>query len=111
MSSILIEITCKKAGSCCNTIVLIYNGEKEKQMAYVVNNRLFELIKQKELKEGRNITLTELAEDIGVSVQLIGRWLNKENPVERFDAQVIVKICTYFGVDIADLLYLEFEED
>jgi len=58
---------------------------------------------------GRRIHNTEIAEAVGVTVQTIGRWMH--NDVTKFEAPVIERLCVYLNCDIADLLYLEREEE
>jgi hypothetical protein len=76
-----------------------------------VKHRLLELIHQKELEIGNRLTIRQIARGAGVSERLIKRWLDPEDPPTRFDSDVIAGFCAYFQIDIADLLYLEDEED
>ncbi|MFN8531258.1 MAG: helix-turn-helix transcriptional regulator [Anaerolineae bacterium] len=63
------------------------------------------LLSIKEQRENRRITQLEVANTIGVSTQTILRWMH--NDVTRFDADVVEKLCDYFGCEVGDLLYLE----
>ncbi len=72
-----------------------------------VKNRLLALIMEKERQSGRRIQQLEIAREIGVTEQLVSRWV--KNQVHQYDGEVIVKLCDYFGCDIADLLYIERE--
>jgi DNA-binding Xre family transcriptional regulator len=70
-----------------------------------LRNRLFLLLSEKERTLGRRIPQIEVAREIDVSEQVIGRWM--KNQVRQFDADIIEKLCTYFDCEVADLLYLE----
>lgn len=70
-----------------------------------LKNRLIYLISEKQKRDNRLITLTELATETSLSYNTLRRWTN--NDVERFDSPVVVALCDYFGCDIADLLYIE----
>jgi DNA-binding Xre family transcriptional regulator len=70
-----------------------------------LKNRLFVLIRKREIELGRPVTQIELAEKLGFSEQLISRWVHNE--VTRFDAEIVEKICAEFDCDLNDLLYLE----
>jgi transcriptional regulator with XRE-family HTH domain len=72
-----------------------------------VQNRLLALIMEKERQSGRRIQQLEIARDIGVTEQLVGRWV--KNQIHQYDGDVIVKLCDYFGCEIADLLYIDRE--
>jgi putative transcriptional regulator len=70
-----------------------------------VKNRLFDLIRQKELKEGRRITQKEIAEFAGVTEHTIINWIR--NKTTRYDTLVIERVCDFFACDLCDLLYFE----
>jgi putative transcriptional regulator len=70
-----------------------------------VKNRLFELIRQRELKESRRITQKEIAEFAGVSEHTMINWIR--NDQTRYETTVIERICDYFDCEIGDLLYFE----
>lgn len=70
-----------------------------------MKNRLFELIRQKELKLGRRIQQKEIAEFAGVSEHTIINWLR--NDMARYETVVVERLCDYFNCELADLLYFE----
>lgn len=74
-----------------------------------LHNRFLYLLTEKERKEGRRILQKEIAEAVGVPNHTIGRWIRDE--VERYERELMERICDYFQCDIADLLYLDPEED
>jgi putative transcriptional regulator len=74
-----------------------------------MKNRLFELIRQQELKEGRRITQKEIAEFADVTEHNIGKWIRNE--MTRYDTKVVELICGFFDCDLCDLLYFEFSEE
>jgi putative transcriptional regulator len=70
-----------------------------------LRNRLFLLISEKERQLGRRITHTEIAQETGVTIQLIGRWV--KNDVNQYSGEIIEKLCDYFGCEVGDLLYID----
>ncbi|MBI5955147.1 MAG: helix-turn-helix transcriptional regulator [Chloroflexi bacterium] len=76
-------------------------------MSVSVNNRFAVLLAEKRIKERRNISLAEVAEEVGISRKTLYAWEN--NTVTRFDVPVIDALCKYFGVKPGDLF--EYVED
>lgn len=72
-----------------------------------VNNRFSILLGEKRMREKRNIPLTEIAENTGISYPTLLAWAN--NQVTRYDVPVINALAKYFGIkDINELLeYVE----
>lgn len=70
-------------------------------MNVTVNNRFAVLLAEKRVKERRNISLQEVAENTGVSRQSLYAWEN--NRVNRFDVPVINALCQYFGIEPGEL--------
>ena len=70
-------------------------------MNVTVNNRFAVLLAEKQVKERRNISLSEVAEMTGVSRQALYKWEN--NKVNRFDVPVINAICKYFDIQPGEL--------
>ncbi len=70
-----------------------------------LKNRMLILVTEKERHLGRRITQKEIAQDIGVSEPLVGRWM--KNQVKQYDSEVLEKLCTYFNCDVGDLLYID----
>jgi DNA-binding Xre family transcriptional regulator len=85
-------------------ILDLQNGVK---IMIVVNNRFAVLLAEKRVKERRNISLQEVAEETGISRQALYKWEN--NKVNRFDVPVIDALCRYFQVKPGDLF--EYVED
>lgn len=74
----------------------------------VINNRFAALLADKRIKERRNISLQEVANNTGISRQALYKWEN--NTVTRFDVPVIDALCKYFDVKPGDLFeYIEGE--
>jgi DNA-binding Xre family transcriptional regulator len=74
-------------------------------MSGKLRNRLFLLISEKERQLGRRITHTEIAEETGVTIQLVGRWV--KNDVTQYSGEIIEKLCDYFHCEVGDLLYID----
>lgn len=78
-------------------------------MNVTVNNRFAVLLAEKQIKERRNISLSEVSEATGISRKTLYAWEN--NKVNRFDVPVINALCHYFGVNPGDLFeYIEDEK-
>jgi putative transcriptional regulator len=71
-------------------------------MLVPISNRFAKLLAEKQEKENRFIPLAEVASDTKVSRKTLYKW--EKNIVDRFDREVIEKLCKYFGVDLSDLL-------
>lgn len=67
-----------------------------------VKNHFLQQWHNKEAKEGRRISLTEISQQSGVGWGTINRWKREE--VDRFDASVLSSLCAYFECGIGDLL-------
>ena len=70
-----------------------------------IKNRLFELIRQKELKENRRITQKEIAEFAGITEHTVMHWVR--NQTTRYDTIVLERVCDFFDCELSDLLYFE----
>lgn len=78
-------------------------------MSVTVNNRFGILLAEKRIKERRNISLAEIADEIGIARKTLYAWSN--NKVNRFDVPVIDALCQYFGVKPGELFeYIEDEK-
>ncbi len=53
-------------------------------------------------KVGRLITIQEVAGATGLDRKAIARL--EENKTERYDGDVLAKLCAYYGVDVEDIL-------
>ena len=63
----------------------------------------------KEIAEQQNMTQTELAKRSGVTAQLINRYWNY--PMQRVELDALVKIAKALGVQFADLVETDIDED
>lgn len=79
---------------------------KVRRMAKL-KTKLPALIARKELEMNARYTQADIAEQAKVSPATISRWIRGR--VDRFDADTIEKLCTYFRCEIGDLLYLDWE--
>lgn len=70
-----------------------------------VLNRFKTLLRQKQANDDREITLEEIAKEIGVSRDTLSRYAGQK--ITRYDSPIVEAICRYFGVDVGDFLYLE----
>lgn len=69
-----------------------------------ISNHFAKLLAEKQEKENRFIPLAEVASNTKVSRKTLYKW--EKNIVDRFDAEVVEKLCNYFGVDLSGLLEL-----
>jgi len=67
-----------------------------------INNKFGVLLAEKRAQAKHNISLSEVAQETGVSRPTLVAWAN--NTVTRFDLPVIEALCQYFGVTLSDLL-------
>jgi DNA-binding Xre family transcriptional regulator len=74
-----------------------------------LKNRLLDLMHQKEDAVGRRITQAEIARATGLPENTISRWVNT-GIVKRVEHEVVLKLCEYFGCNIGDLLYIDWDE-
>jgi DNA-binding Xre family transcriptional regulator len=59
-------------------------------------------------KLGRPVTVQEVAEQTGLDRKAIARLEN--NKTERYDGDVLAKLCAFYGVQVGDLInYTEVE--
>lgn len=67
-----------------------------------MSNNFARLLEEKQTKEGRFITLSEVSRETGVMRPTLYRW--SRNEVTRFDEKVIDALTKYFGVSMSDLI-------
>ena len=67
----------------------------------VINNRFAVLLAEKQIKERRTISLSEVEEKTGVSRQALHKW--KNNSIFRFETRVMDALCQYFEVQPGEL--------
>jgi len=72
---------------------------------FTIKNRLRELMAEKARKEGRKITQTSVAHELGLARYTVDSWAR--NDVVRYDQSTIIAFCRYFGVEPGDLLIME----
>ncbi len=53
-------------------------------------------------KLGREVTIQEVADKTGLDRKAIARLEN--NRTERYDADVLAKLCAFYGVNVSELL-------
>lgn len=70
-------------------------------MAKVVS-KAFQLRKQRELKEGRRVPLIEVADQLDIDRKALTRL--EAGKTERFDGEMIAKLCSFYGVGVGDIL-------
>lgn len=70
-------------------------------MARIVSKAL-QVRLQHQLREGRKIPLSEVAEKAGVDRGALTRL--EQGGTERFDGDFIAKLCAYYGVGVGDIL-------
>ena len=73
-------------------------------MAEVLKHRLVELRPQKHPGRPKPLTITEVANEAGVSRQSLYTWIRNGHADMRGDT--VVKLCHYFGVGVGELFYI-----
>lgn len=70
-----------------------------------VKSRVAELYFQRQVKEGRRISLNEIANATGISGNTLARWIYEPKTLQRNPQRRIVHaLCQYFGVTKEELL-------
>lgn len=72
-----------------------------------MEHRLIELMGKKQAIEGRIITPEIVAEETDIHPNTIKNWL--AGKITRLDEKVIIKLCRYFGVDMPQLVYIDWQ--
>jgi DNA-binding Xre family transcriptional regulator len=65
-------------------------------------SKAFQLRKQLEIREGRRVPLTEVAEKAGVDRKALTRL--EAGETERFDGEVLQKLCAFYGVGVEAII-------
>ncbi len=78
-------------------------------MATVKTDSLFQLWTEKEQREKRRITLTEVSEATGLAPETIRKL--RDNQTTRFDTPVIVALCEFFDVQPGPVPFVVYEPD
>lgn len=74
-----------------------------------MRNRIKVLIWEKQAREQREITVSEIAEAVDVSRQTVHTYLN--NKLKSVNLETVEKFCKYFGCEIGDLFHIEAEPE
>jgi len=74
-------------------------------MSGKVQNHFKILLAQKEAKEGRRIQYDEIKTKTGMAMSTISAW--STNRINRYDADTIAALCSYFGCTVGDLIVFE----
>jgi DNA-binding XRE family transcriptional regulator len=69
---------------------------------FAVRNRFSILLAEKGVREGRAITLQEVAKDIGANPNTLTRW-NRPAANSLIDIEIAFALCDYFGCTLDDL--------
>ncbi len=70
-----------------------------------ITNRFWVLLKQKEMEQGKDISLVQVSKMTGVSRTTLQAW--RDNQIDRFDNDVLEKLCHYFHCQPGDLIVLD----
>ena len=68
----------------------------------MIRFKLAEQIEKKQFRESRRITIQEVAEASGVNRMTLSKILNQRGYSTGTD--IVDKLCSYFGCNVADLL-------
>ena len=74
-----------------------------------LRNRVLFFLTEKEKKERRRISQTEIAREIKVSPNTVAAWIKED--VTKIEEHVLLGLCDYFGVTFDQLLYVEDTPD
>ena len=67
-----------------------------------IRNRFRILLAQKEARDGREFTYSDIRDTTGISPSTISNYA--KNRVTRFDAVTLIKLCDFLNCDLSDLL-------
>lgn len=73
-----------------------------------IQNNFRSLLLDKQKREQRKITYTEISLATGSLIKTISQWDNGN--ITQFKDEVVVRFCHYFGCEIGDLLQLNEAE-
>ena len=73
-----------------------------------MKNRVAALMGEKQTRENRIISASDVARETGLTRQVISKWINNE--IVSYRSDMLQKLCTYFGCEVGDLLYIDEEE-
>ena len=66
--------------------------------------RLKQLILERSLKDGKQLSQSEVARASGVSLATVQRWYKDDYTVDRVDADTLYGLLDYFGCKFEDLI-------
>lgn len=78
-------------------------------MSKQLKNRVMLFLQEKERKENRRISSSEVARAINVAPNTVSSWIRNE--VTKIEAHVLIGLCDYFKCKIEDLIYIEQVEE
>jgi putative transcriptional regulator len=70
-----------------------------------LTNHFWDLLHEKEAKEHRKISISEVSRETGIARKTLQAWTR--NDVTRYDAPVIEALCNYLGCQVGDLIVHE----
>lgn len=71
----------------------------------MIVNLFLSRLKKKESDEGRRITYSDVREATGIAESTLSAWAN--NTVQRYDRDVLEKLCLYFDCKPGDLIVIK----
>ncbi len=71
----------------------------------VITSRFRVFLAERELREGRSISLREVAKATGVSIYTISAFSN--NTLREIPVDALAALCNYFGVSPGDLIVIK----
>jgi DNA-binding Xre family transcriptional regulator len=74
-------------------------------MEMIVKNRLIQLMGEKQARENRTITISLVARETKISRTALYDLVSYKS--RRLDSNIVVKLCQYFGCELADFLYID----
>lgn len=74
-----------------------------------VTSNGFDLLQDKEKREGRRITIENVAKDTGLAKMTVRRFLSKTEDVNGSPVAAAAVMAQYFDVSIGDILQIEVE--
>jgi len=73
-----------------------------------VRNRITELMIEKMAREGRIITQSEVAQELGITKQGFSKIVRNE--INSYSVELLDRICEYFDCEVGDVLRRTSEE-
>jgi DNA-binding Xre family transcriptional regulator len=76
-------------------------------MAVAIQINFRRMLSQKEQRENRKITYTEIRDNTGTPIKTISRWDNGD--VSQIHTEVLERFCKYLDCEVGDLVRLELD--